>query len=255
MKNVILNLVYGLTLGFIFVFTSCNKEDVTNSDTLQSNEELKPGQYIASDNNIYRMYFQHDGNCVLYKNDTVAIWNTKSFGAVKCVMQEDGNFVLYNSQNKSIYDTQTYGNKGAKLKLEDDGNLTIVSLDNKIIWESKITNRLDSGKEIKPGDYIQSELNHFRLYFQRDGNLVIYETGGIVKWTASSFGANKCILQSDGNLVLYNSNGVALWNSNTSGDIGSYVLILAESKLPPDGRAHCNLNLFKNDGTFVDTIF
>jgi hypothetical protein len=253
MKNSSFLLILIISCMFI-ALSSCGKEEKV-SDSILSNNELSPGQYILSKNSQFKFIFQEDGNCVIYKDGTNPVWNTKSIGAVKCVMQEDGNFVLYDAQNKPLYDTQTFGNKGSIMRLEDDGNLIIIDVNDKIIWESKVTNKLYSENEIKAGDYIKSELNHYRLYFQDDGNLVLYFTGGIVVWSVGSFGATKCILQSDGNLVLYDPNGNPKWNSNSSVKTGKYFLALQVTKDPVSSNFEPHLIIFdEKDGSVVKQI-
>jgi hypothetical protein len=71
------------------------------TDYLFANESLSHGQSIASNNTIYQVIFQTDGNLVLYKNypgaPSRALWATATNGhtADACVMQGDGNLVIY----------------------------------------------------------------------------------------------------------------------------------------------------------------
>lgn len=56
-----------------------------------------------------------------------------------------------------------------------------------------------------------------RCVFQRDGNLVVYGFSNKVVWAAASDrkGGSYMLLQNDGNLVIYNRQDRPIWASNT----------------------------------------
>ncbi|MBD2330103.1 hypothetical protein [Alkalinema sp. FACHB-956] len=74
--------------------------------------------------------------------------------------------------------------------------------------------------------------NGFRLVFQADGNLVVYNTAGRPLWATGTngTGANILAVQSDGNVVLY-ENGNPLWASNTDRNPGSRLAMQADGNL------------------------
>ena len=56
-----------------------------------------------------------------------------------------------------------------------------------------------------------------KLYFQNDGNLVLYRLDGGVAWQSGTAGiGDKFILQSDGNAVIYDGYGRARWATHTA---------------------------------------
>ncbi|WP_167449961.1 hypothetical protein [Streptomyces hyaluromycini] len=60
------------------------------------------------------------------------------------------------------------------------------------------------------------------LAFQSDGNLVLYDHDGSLRWQSGTAGrGNVAIFQSDGNLVVHAADGTAVWASQTQGHNGA----------------------------------
>jgi len=95
-------------------------------DRLDPGEILKRGECLSSQNGIYDLCMQDDGNLVVYKNRE-AMWNSKTNGIAveKCVMQTDGNLVLYKYDGTVAWHSNTYGNPNSSLFVQDDGNVVI----------------------------------------------------------------------------------------------------------------------------------
>ena len=74
----------------------------------------------------YKIFFQNDGNFVVYNPSRRAVWNSGTGGsdAVKLVMQDDGNLVIYNSNNRPIWYSGT-DIRGSFLAIQQDGNVVI----------------------------------------------------------------------------------------------------------------------------------
>ena len=68
---------------------------------------------------------------------------------------------------------------------------------------------------------------NYKLIFQTDGNLVVYNPSGKAVWDSKTNNKNGKILamQSDGNLVIYTSSYKAIWSSKTHGHSGSTLAI------------------------------
>lgn len=94
---------------------------------MASNQSLGVGNQLVSCDGRFRLVLQGDGNLVLYKNGTTALWHTSTYGNAAHIawMQPDGNFVLYNTGMQALWHAGTYGNPGATLALQNDGNLVI----------------------------------------------------------------------------------------------------------------------------------
>jgi hypothetical protein len=81
---------------------------------------LWPGQTLTkdvplySDDQVFRLVFQDDGNLVVYDNQNRALWasGTNGQAASQCIMQTDGNLVIYGYYN-AIWASGTNGWGGA----------------------------------------------------------------------------------------------------------------------------------------------
>ncbi len=86
------------------------------------------------------------------------------------------------------------------------------------------------GQILHRGTQLVSHNGRFRLDFQSDGNLVLYDRTQAI-WSAGTQhrGGQRLVMQRDGNLVMYGPNG-PVWATNTSGNPESYL------KLQDDGN-------------------
>jgi hypothetical protein len=92
---------------------------------------------IVSNNGLYHLDYQGDGNLVLYAPGDVPYWasNTPGASVGYTVMQGDGNLVVYDATGTPIWASGTWGNHGAFLVLADNGMLSVVSADGSItLW-------------------------------------------------------------------------------------------------------------------------
>jgi hypothetical protein len=80
-------------------------------------------------------------------------------------MQTDGNFVLYDENNHFQWATNTVG-RGEFVEFQPDGNLVVWNADNQPVWGSLTCCHA-----------------HYFLAVQADGNVVIYDTGWIARWS------------------------------------------------------------------------
>jgi hypothetical protein len=106
-----------------------------------SGSGLAPGEFmsshIVSNNGLYHLEYQDDGNLVLYAPGNVPYWasNTPGTSVGYAVMQTDGNFVVYDANGTPTWASGTWGNHGAYLVLADNGMLSVVSADGSItLW-------------------------------------------------------------------------------------------------------------------------
>lgn len=104
-------------------------------------------------------------------------------------------------------------------QLQQDG-WTFVTIDD--LYGCK--NTLRAGQYLIPGQCIQSENDAYRLIYQADGNLVLYQTSdGKALWATLPTDAQTCpawrfyVQGDDGNIVVYQSEGNPVWSSNVYG--------------------------------------
>ncbi len=80
-------------------------------------------------------------------------------------------------------------------------------------------------QRLNPDQSIYSANGRFRLIYQLDGNLVLYD-GGSPIWASNTFGdPGFAIMQLDGNFVVYDAGGTPVWDSGTVGNDGAYLAV------------------------------
>jgi hypothetical protein len=77
-----------------------------------------------------------------------------------------------------------------------------------------------------PDQSVYSANGSYRVVYQQDGNLVLYQ-GGTAKWASGTAGTSPgfTVMQDDGNLVIYDGSGNPVWQSYTSGNSGAYMAV------------------------------
>jgi pimeloyl-ACP methyl ester carboxylesterase len=106
------------------------------SDELGPGESLRPGEGRTSSNGEYTLWYQGDGNLVLYRNsDGRPLWATATPGpAGEAAMQGDGNLVVYSSSWQPQWSSGTAGHEGARLAVQSDGNLVVYDAYGYPLW-------------------------------------------------------------------------------------------------------------------------
>ena len=96
------------------------------------------GGSIQSGNGRFTLFYQGDGNLVLYRSDGRPLWASQTNGrsAGRTVMQMDGNLVVYDAGGTPVWASGTNGYSGAWLIVQDDGNLVIYSASGAPLWAS-----------------------------------------------------------------------------------------------------------------------
>ena len=91
-----------------------------------------------------------------------------------------------------------------------------------------------SARQLLPGTSFRSTSGRFRLIYQTDGNLVLYDDRDrIPLWATNTGGTTpgQAILQTDGNFVVYDRGGAAVWSSGTPGNPNAYLLVQDDGNL------------------------
>jgi hypothetical protein len=194
--------------------------------------------------------WQSDGNLVLYATNGSVIWASRTYGngADTLSFQVDGNLVIYDG-SAYIWGTQTTTGTGATkptkmilvgevLHLVDSNGLSVWNSDtdwnrhsagydgsthntndNPSDSEDSYSGRfcLDNSAKttlLKTGDLFG--YYRYKLDWQTDGNLVMYNDSGSL-WSSSTSSSGKYLCnQEDGNLVIYDEEHNALWHSDTA---------------------------------------
>jgi hypothetical protein len=84
----------------------------------------------------------------------------------------------------------------------------------------------------KSSTVLKSPNGQYRLIYQSDGNLVIYQEGNIAIWNTVTQGkaSNSLKFQTDGNFVLYGNSG-AIWNAGCQSKGGNYITLQDDGNL------------------------
>lgn len=144
---------------------------------------LAPGHVLLADQSLwstnvggnYRLWFQRDGNLVLYDwnqpGHPVAKWTSGTSCKTGCVklIKETGNLVIYDELATPVWqlrfschikdnDLLDRNNPNAWLRVNSDGNLVLYSEKNEVIWDlyhykNSLPSHKDSGNDISFGGW------------------------------------------------------------------------------------------------------
>lgn len=218
------------------------KYEITNGTILSSASQLKKDHFYVSKGKKFALILQNDGNLVLYKVKSISsttvtpgecVWasgtsNSALNGSAYAKLQADGNFVIYRNSSTALWHTHTNRSGGGKkLMLSDDGILSVISSTGGELWASRqyLYGRADASKgqcnRLYVGQAIYSPNTNCRAILQADGNFVVYQGSGTVKWASGKTGyagiPTFLNMQDDGNLVQYKqSNLSAVWSTGSA---------------------------------------
>ncbi|MDO8793020.1 MAG: pre-peptidase C-terminal domain-containing protein, partial [Vicinamibacterales bacterium] len=116
-----------------------------------------------------------------------------------------------------------------------------------------VSDRLRAGGRLLAGQAIVSPNSRYRLVYQSDGNLVLYDnTAGTATWFAGTSGApGQVVLQTDGNMVIYSAGNAALWFTGTPGNPGAFLALQSDGNLVLYSAAGAPLWVSARGGTMV----
>ncbi len=171
---------------------------------------------------------QYDGHGRTYKTHKPEQQNADGSPAYTTYNYNNDDSIQSVADARSAVKTYTYNNRG------------LVTGINSAL---PIADTLQSGQSLSAGQFITSLNGVYKLIYQTDGNLVLYNTTtNAALWTigVTSGAPGSMQMQTDGNLVVYNSYGTAVWQSSTNnGDSGTRLVV------QDDG----NTVLYRSDNT------
>ncbi|XP_020773507.2 B-type lectin plumieribetin-like [Boleophthalmus pectinirostris] len=98
-----------------------------SKSSISTEQELRRGDCLVSNNGNYKAVFQEDGNFVVYKWTPVWATNTVSTDPRRIVLQSDTNLVMY-STDKPLWCTGNHNKEGSqrlRLTMTDHGRLEV----------------------------------------------------------------------------------------------------------------------------------
>ncbi|MFN8488821.1 MAG: hypothetical protein U0350_14560 [Caldilineaceae bacterium] len=122
-----------------FLNTTKTAFGTAERSVLHAGEHLNNGEVLISENGLFKLGLQSDGNLVLYRLMAAAYqarWasGTNGHKIAHANMQGDGNLVLRGPDGSAVWATGTEGNPGAFLQIQNDGNVVIYSANHKALW-------------------------------------------------------------------------------------------------------------------------
>lgn len=221
-------------------------------NSLAAGARLKPNEALCSSNGRFILVFQTDANVVLY-HGADPLWASNTWQ--RCTpghltMQRDGNLVAHDSRGRAYWSTGTSGRSGTfKLMMKNDGNAMLFEdEDGNPKWETGTAEVVASGigqedvaggllmegAKLSPGQALYSDNRRYRLVFQEDANVVLYDVHSRALWSSDTWRhaspPGYLIMQSDGNLVAYNRHRRPYWATDTWGQgTGPFKLVVSDS--------------------------
>lgn len=100
------------------------------TDSLPSGNALLPGMFLESNNRIYRLVCQPDGNCVVYRQQgdrQEQVWDTDTGGRDRRLsLERTGLLQVLGADDRSHWRSSYQGMIGQyRLRLQDDGDLVV----------------------------------------------------------------------------------------------------------------------------------
>ncbi|XP_071760083.2 B-type lectin plumieribetin-like [Centroberyx gerrardi] len=110
-----------------------------SKSSISTNQELRKGDYLLSDDEKYKAIFQEDGNFAIYKGGSCT-WkaDTASSQPFRILLQKDNNLVMYTRGDNTFWETATAGttqSERMRLTLTNQGHL-VLDNNGQTIWTS-----------------------------------------------------------------------------------------------------------------------
>ncbi|AYB38684.1 lectin [Brevibacillus laterosporus] len=99
---------------------------------LNPGEGMNRGHQLVSNNGLYKLVFQKDGNLVL-KGRGTTLWSSNTYAAWAVVMDKNGALTIW-TYPVVLWSSGTH-NPGAYLIVQDDGNVVIYK-DQTALWST-----------------------------------------------------------------------------------------------------------------------
>ncbi len=224
--------IMGMTISAFVAPVGVAVVPLVGESWLSGGHALTAGQTLTSPNGLYSLVMQTDGNLV-EETGSRPLWASGTTGHTgdKAVVQTDGNLVVETASGSPIWSSGTGGHSGTIIFAVRDDASMVISDPAGILWSRRPAIEIEyAGQTLLSGQRLVSSNGMYTLNMQSDGNLVEYTAGRPLWATGTQGGAgNRAVMQTDGNLVVYSSTGVARWSSGSGGHTGNINLMLLAS--------------------------
>ncbi len=208
-------------------------------DEIYKTESKKSGIMFAQSQGAYTHQFEYKDVSCYTPNEINTQW--KNIGCLT-TSPPNNDSLKYLSYNADFANIKTGIDKWSYNKLLNTDDTTLIRQcygnDGYFVVKSNRSNtKLYRGTEINNENGtkdIEVLVNgNFKIIFQKDGNLVLYnDTTKTTIWSARTHNKNatKLRMEHNGNLVIYTNNDTSLWNSKTNNNSGSYAELLSNGR-------------------------
>lgn len=206
---------------------------------IRKGQLLRLEERLVSENGLFRLTLQSDGNLVLRKDNPLTststpVWSSRTDGdrSYGLKMQADGNLVLYDVDGDPIWSSDSHGTEGETCHLQDDGNVVVHDNKGSVVFATG-TNvevppfqaptasgaEMRAGEVLKRGDRLNSPSQSYTLVHQHDGNVVLYKRSAgagrsLALWSTRTNNTSShvfCFL-STGRLAHYAESWATMWD-------------------------------------------
>lgn len=211
-------------------------------DTIYKIESKKPNMLFIKNMEGAYLSQQEIKDITCYTpNEINTQW--KNIGCTT-IIPPNNNTLKYLSYNADFANIKTNIDKWSDSKLLNTNDITLIQQcygndGYLVVKNNRSNNKLYQGTEINnENGTIDIEVlvnSNFKIIFQKDGNLVLYNgtiepKNAIWSTKTDKKGGTKLRMQHDGNLVLYTDNNTSLWNSKTSNNPSSFAELLSNGR-------------------------
>uniref|UniRef100_UPI003AAB7E69 B-type lectin plumieribetin-like n=1 Tax=Centroberyx gerrardi TaxID=166262 RepID=UPI003AAB7E69 len=110
-----------------------------SKSSISTNQELRKGDYLLSNDGNHKAIFQEDGNFAIYKGGSHT-WATETASSqpIRILLQQDNNLVMYTKRDEKFWETATASttqSERMRLTLTNQGHL-VLDKNGQTIWTS-----------------------------------------------------------------------------------------------------------------------
>lgn len=217
--------------------------DPFNQSAIGAGRWLPPNDYLESANGKHELQYIN-GQLLLTKdqatNKTPVVIGGVKGKSHRVQLHDSGELVIYKAKGEPVWRSTDWGGikdessskpyKDAKLVVENDGSVKVKS-GSTVLWRSSQNYKgsMPAGEWLAIGEYIESDDGEFRLYYQNDGNLVLYEKKENATWDSTHDHLphwtsrtekqtnGRVSLHNLGKLTITNAAGFEVWSSTANG--------------------------------------
>ncbi|XP_023248737.1 comitin-like [Seriola lalandi dorsalis] len=104
-----------------------------NKNSISTDQELRQGEYLTSEDGNSKAVFQDDGNFVIYTWSPIWATNTCGKNPFRILVQQENNLVMYNEEDQTVWASGT--STRMNLTLTNEGQL-VLDRNGQTVWSA-----------------------------------------------------------------------------------------------------------------------